>query len=190
VTIGALGIIVIASFASLFRPPCPLAAQPPPPQTAEDSTWGSLVNLKLEHAASGDVFSATATNGFHRIIRYADIAQPGRYRLSIEAQYKGTDTLQIEIQNEDGRLHADIRANLKAQKMIQPDGDLASYGMDQLSENRLLLWMEMDLPAGRYGYNVTIVSAYGADKFADSSGTCRVGLANPSITPVGDSRSR
>lgn len=179
ITACSLTVIVIALMARLHLPACPKEVPPPPNSTVEDPQWGHLTNLQRK----GDVFTATAANGYHRILQSARIPSEGVYRLSVETRFAGTDNMQMELAGA-GQPYGVVIANLRDGKIEKVLHDVHGAGVEQIGNEpgHYRWWVEQDLKPGTFDYDFALLTSGGGNAFAGTPGICRMALLNPVVT--------
>jgi hypothetical protein len=190
VLICASGVAVLAALAHLIHPACPVAAAPGPDRVVSSADWGTVVNLDAAATPYGDAFTATENTGRHRVLRSTKLAAPGRYRISIDTRYAGASQMAIEM----GGPHQPyglVTVNLKTGTIEKVEHDALAAGVESpIGQTGIYRWWaDMNLKAGEFDYNFSLLSAYRQHDFP-GTGICRVVLSNPSVRPAGGEPTR
>jgi hypothetical protein len=177
----ASGVIVAGLAASLLAPRCVLD-QAAAATNVADPTWGTIANLAVTPTKNGDLFEATSVNGYHRILRTAQVTEPGRYRVSIETEFDTTPDFAIEIGGQN-QPYALVAANLRTGKIATMKGDGIDAGSEPLGPGRFRWWVEQEYLPGEVDYDFGVLSAGNASSFPGQA-NCRMILSSPSFRPV------
>jgi hypothetical protein len=177
----ASGVIVAGLAAQLMTPRCAIE-QAAAETRVTDPTWGPILNLTVTPTQDGDRFEATTANGIHRIVQSAKVAEPGRYRLSIDTQLDVTPTFAIEISGPN-QPYAFVVANLRTGKIESISGSGVGAGSEPLGPGRFRWWIDQNYAPGEVGYDFAIINWGNAPTFP-GQGACRVILSNPGFRAV------
>lgn len=179
----SLTIIAVAAFAGrFFEPKCPLATPPIAGTSTEDPQWGQMSNL----TRTGDVFAATPSMGYHRIIRVAHITEPGLYRISVETRYEGSDHMEIELGDSSPQQpYGIVIVNLRTGKVEKTQREVLNAGVEAIGNGtgHYRWWVEEKLNPGNFAYDFALLSADDDSvQYAGSTQSCRMALSNPQVT--------
>ena len=177
----ASGVIVAGIAAQLLAPRCTLD-QAVAATSVADPTWGAIENLTLTRTQGGDRFEATSADGYHRIVRTAQVMARGRHRVSIETELNGTPDFAIEIGGPH-QSHARVAADLRTGKITTMKGSDLDAGSEPLGPGRFRWWVDQDYVPGEVEYKFGVLGPDDTTTFPGQA-SCRVILSNPSFRPV------
>jgi hypothetical protein len=177
----ASGVIVAGLAAPLLAPRCAFE-QAAAETTVGNPIWGTVRNLAVMPTKDGDLFEATSANGYHRILRAAQVTEPGRYRVSIETAFDRTPDLAIEIGGTN-QPYAFAVANLRTGKIETTKGSALDAGSEPLGPGRFRWWVEQEYVPGEVDYDFGILGVGGATSFPGQA-NCRMILSNPGFRLV------
>ena len=177
----ASGVIFASMVAQLLAPHCVLDQAAATTDVA-DPAWGTIENLTLTRTQDGDRFAATSADGYHQIVRTAQVMAPGRHRVSIETEFNGTPDFAIEIGGPH-QSYARVAADLRTGKLTTMKGSSLDAGSEPLGPGRFRWWVDQDYVPGEVEYKFGVLGPDDTTTFPGQA-SCRVILSNPSFRPV------
>ena len=158
-----------------------------PRQVVADPKWGDIVNLRVSRALYGDLFTATESDGRHRVLRSTVLPKPGRYRIWLDARYDGTVRLLLDFGGPQ-QPYGVIRVNLSTGTLEDVDGAVLGAGVETLNERGAQRWwVDMDLNQGRFDYSFGLWSAYSGASYRGTD-ACKVMIKDFAISGASEDR--